>query len=92
MQSSHQVLPLLSTRIMTRTTIDIEATVLRELERLQKREGKSLGQLVSELVASALATNETEDSSEPFSWISRPMGARVDLEDKEAVRAALESP
>lgn len=66
--------------------------MLRELKRLQKRQGKSLGQLVSELVASALASNGVEDPSEPFSWISRPMGARVDLEDKEAVRAALESP
>jgi hypothetical protein len=75
---------------MPRTTIDIEATVLRDLKRLQKREGKPLGQLVSELVASALAT-AGEKPSQPFSWTSRPMKARVDLEDKEAVRAALES-
>jgi len=87
MRTSHQIPNLISTLIMPRTTIDIEATVLRELERLQKRQGKSLSQLVSELVATALASNEVEDPSEPFSWISCPMGARVDLEDKEAVRA-----
>ena len=76
---------------MPRTTIDIEATVLRELKRLRKREGKPLGQLVSELVASALAQDDREEQSRPFIWASRAMKARVDLEDKEAVRAALES-
>lgn len=75
---------------MPRTTIDIDATVLRDLKRLQKREGKPLGQLVSELVARALAA-AGEEAGQPFSWTSRPMKARVDLEDKDAVRAALES-
>jgi len=41
---------------MPRTTIDIDASVLRELKRLQKRAHKSLGQLISELVATALAS------------------------------------
>ena len=82
---------LLSSYIMPRTTVDIEATVLRELKRLQRREGKPLGQLISELVASALAREERDETSEPLCWTSRPLGARVDLEDKEAVRAVLES-
>lgn len=77
---------------MARTTVDIEASVLRELKRLQKREGKSLGQLISELVAAALAREEeASDGRRPFQWTSRPMGARVDIEDKEAVRAALDA-
>ena len=79
--------------MMARTTVDIEASVLRELKRLQKREGKSLGQLISELVAAALAgEEEVPEESRPFQWTSRPMRARVDLEDKEAVRAALDAP
>jgi len=78
--------------MMPRTTIDIEAPVLRELKRLQKREGKSLGQLISELIAAALAREqEATEQRRPFQWTSRPMGARVDLEDKEAVRAALDA-
>jgi len=78
--------------MMARTTVDIEASVLRELKRLQKREGKSLGQLISELVAAALAhEEEVSEEDQPFQWTSRPMGARVDLEDKEAVRAALDA-
>jgi hypothetical protein len=79
----------LSSRIMARTTIDIDSAVLRELKRRQKREGKTLGQLVSELLSSAL-DREPERAPAPFTWSSGPMGARVDLEDKEAVRRALE--
>lgn len=79
--------------MMPRTTVDIEASVLRELKRLQEREGKSLGQLISELVAAALAgEGEASEGGQPFRWTSRPMRARVDLEDKEAVRAALDAP
>lgn len=74
---------------MARTTIDIDAAVLRELKRRQKREGKTLGQLVSELLAGAL-DREGEPGPVPFRWTSRAMRTRVDLEDKEAVRRAIE--
>lgn len=78
---------------MPRTTIDIDAPILRDLKRLQKRERKSLGRLVSDLLAQALGPRATLPSLDhQFSWISRPMGARVDLADKDAVRAALERP
>ena len=76
---------------MTRTTIDIDAAVLRELKRRQQREGKTLGDLVSELLAGALAA-EQGPTPAPFSWTSKTMRARVDLEDAEAVRLALEQP
>jgi macrodomain Ter protein organizer (MatP/YcbG family) len=74
---------------MARTTIDIDAAVLRKLKRRQKREGKTLGQLVSELLSSAL-DREPESTPTAFTWNSSRMGSRVDLEDKEAVRRALE--
>lgn len=75
---------------MTRTTIDIDAAVLRELKKRQKREGKTLGQLVSELLASSLDRNREPAATAPFAWTSKSMGALVDLEDKEAVRRVLE--
>jgi hypothetical protein len=78
-----------SSRIMPRTTIDLDATVLRELKKRQRREGKTLGRLVSEMLAAAL-TNDEPAALAPFTWTSRPMQARVDLEDKEQVRRALE--
>jgi len=76
---------------MTRTTIDIDAPVLKDLKRRQKIERKSLGRLVSELLAESLAQYETQKPARPaFRWLSRPMGARVDLADTEAVCAAME--
>jgi hypothetical protein len=78
---------------MARTTLDIDAAVLRELKKRQKREGKTLGQLVSELVAGAIDRDrEPIGEGEPFVWFSKPMEPLVDLEDKEAVRRALGEP
>jgi len=74
---------------MPRTTVDIDASVLRELKRRQRREGKTLGQLVSELLARALARERADEPETTFRWSTRPMGAKVDLEDDEAVRSAL---
>jgi macrodomain Ter protein organizer (MatP/YcbG family) len=74
---------------MTRTTIDIDAAVLRQLYERKRREGKTLGQLVSELLAGALREEERRAVRE-LRWISQPMRALVDLEDKEAVRRALD--
>jgi hypothetical protein len=72
---------------MPRTTVDLDAAVLRDLKRLKKREKKPLGQLISELVAAALAREAAgEAAGRPFAWTTQRMSARVDLEDKEAVR------
>jgi hypothetical protein len=76
---------------MPRTTLDIDAPILRDLKRLQKQEGKSLGRLVSDLLAQALRQRKASRSqSPPFQWISRRMVARADLEDKEALWALLD--
>ena len=78
---------------MARTTIDLDAAVLRELKRRQKREGKTLGQLASELLAGALDRDrEPSAGNAPFAWTSKKMEALVDLEDKEALRRALGDP
>jgi len=76
---------------MPRTTVDIDAPLLRDLKRLQKREGLSLGRLVSELLAEALGQRQAPRPEPPtFEWRSRPMAARVDLADKDAIQAVLE--
>lgn len=74
---------------MPRTTLDLDATVMRELRRRQAVEGKTIGALVSELLAEALAEPQTPRPA--FSWTVRPMAARVDLDDKDAVYAALDA-
>ncbi len=73
---------------MPRTTVDIDATVLRQLKRRQRRDHKTLGELISELLARSLADERPEP--EPLRWTSRRMGARVDLEDKDAVWTVLD--
>ncbi len=77
---------------MPRTTLDIDLPVLRDLKRLQKSEHKSLGRLVSELCARALASlSETPRKRPAFHWIARNMGVpRVDIADKDAVFAVLD--
>jgi hypothetical protein len=76
---------------MTRTTIDIDAPILRDLKRRQKQEGKSLGRVVSDLLAQALHHSKVDQArSRSFRWISRSMQAQIDLADKEAVYEALD--
>ena len=73
-----------------RTTLDIEAPVLKELRELQKREGGSLGALVSRLLSVALAGRGKHPPVPAFGWTSRPMRSVEDLADKDAVYAILD--
>lgn len=76
---------------MSRTTLNIDDPVLRDLKRLQKEEKKSLGRLVSDLLAWAIRARETKQvEPPPFSWNTRRMKARVDLADKEALWSILD--
>lgn len=79
----------LSSDVMPRTTIDIDAGVLRRLKERKRREGKTLGRLVSELLLDALR-DDREHAPRRLRWTTQRMGARVDLEDAEAVRRALD--
>jgi len=82
---------VIASRIM-RATIDLDATVVKELKRRSKAVGKSMGQLASEL----LATSLKEQAGRPrkpagLTWIAKDLGRPLlDLEDKEAVRALLD--
>ena len=77
-----------------RTTLDIDDPILKDLKRLQHRKGTSLGRLVSDLLARALAAERrgSPEPQPPFEWIAKPMRARVDLADKHAVLDALDRP
>jgi hypothetical protein len=75
-----------------RTTVDIEAPVLREVRELQKREGGTLGELVTRLLTEALARRPKRPPSPAFEWTAQPMGALVDLADKDVVHAILDRP
>lgn len=73
-----------------RTTIDLDPTVLRDLRQRARQEGKSLGRVASEVLSAALERDAPVVPVPPLAWSSRPMGPRVDLEDPEAVRRAME--
>ena len=70
--------------------MDIDASVLRELKRRQERERKTLGQVVSELLAKALESDDGTAAPAPFTWVARDLVPRVDLEDKDALWSVLD--
>ena len=74
-----------------RTTVDIDDPILKDLKKIQQKEGKSLGRMISDLLAKAIAERKSpKASARPARWISKAMGARVDLADREALYAAME--
>jgi plasmid stability protein len=76
---------------MARTTIDLDPAVLRALRRRSAREGKSMGQVPSELLARAIAT-PADVPAPKFTWTSAPLGPPlIDAEDTEALRRVLDA-
>jgi hypothetical protein len=83
---------LMLSSVIMRTTVDIDDPILREVKAIHEREGRSMGAVVSELLADALARRRGRAARErpAFRWTSRPMKALVDLADKDALHAALD--
>jgi hypothetical protein len=75
---------------MPRITLGIDSSVLKGLKVLKKTQGRSIGQIVSQLLTEALAGRRWRKEPISFKWASRSMSAMVDLEDKEALDAALD--
>ena len=75
-----------------RTTVDIDQPILNDLKRLQKREGKSLGRLMSELLAEALGRRRTKpEPTPPFAWNTTRGEPLLDLADKDRVFEILDA-
>jgi plasmid stability protein len=76
---------------MGRTTLDVDTVVLNQLRVRAAEEGKSMGQVASELLAPALAAGEQGQEPGPLRWTSKKMGMpRIDLEDKETLWLSLD--
>jgi plasmid stability protein len=75
---------------MPRTTLDLDATVLADLRRRAATEGKSMGQVASELLVIGL-DDERIPELPPLEWARKDLGLKVDLEDKDAVWRILDS-
>jgi hypothetical protein len=81
---------ILTSHIM-RTTLDLADPVLKELKEVSMQEGDSLGEVASRLLADALSVRARgRKTKTQLDWSSQPMGARVDLADKDAVYRALD--
>jgi hypothetical protein len=75
---------------MTRTTLDLDASVLEQLRRRAASERKSMGQVASERLAVGLRESAPAELSR-LRWPSRRMGKpAIDLEDKDALWKALD--
>lgn len=69
-----------------KVTIDLAAPIHRELKALSKVRSRSLGEMASQLLAEALSSQKVKKKAKPqLHWISRPMEAKIDLADKEAL-------
>ena len=75
---------------MARTTIDIDNPILKEIKNLQKKDGRSIGKIVSQLLAEALTQRDTTAKAHRFKWAARPMGALSDLSDKDILYKPLD--
>ena len=75
---------------MARTTIDIDNPILKEIKNLQKKDGRSLGKIVSQLLAEALNQHKTTAKAHRVKWASRPMAALLDLSDKDTLHKILD--
>ena len=76
--------------IMPRMTLDIDAPLLKELKKLQEKDRRSLGKIVSQLLAEALTRRKSAPDLPKLQWVSRPMHALVALSHKEAVYGILD--
>jgi hypothetical protein len=75
---------------MARTTIDIDNPILKEIKNLQKKDGRSIGKIVSQLLAEALNQHKTTAKAHRVKWASRSMGALLDLSDKDTLYKILD--
>jgi hypothetical protein len=76
---------------MTRTTLDLDSSVLAHLRRRARAEHKSMGQLASERLAVALG-DESSGEPPPLSWPAWHLGEpTIDLHDKDALWRVLDA-
>ncbi len=65
-----------------RITLDVDDPILREMKVLRERQRRSMGAIVSELLAEALARRRPSRVPLPLCWVSRPMKSLVNLADR----------
>ena len=75
---------------MARTTVDIETPILEEIKRFQKKDGRTLSRIISQLLAEALVNKKAKTTLPTIKWTSRPMKALINLSDKDTLYRILD--
>ena len=75
---------------MARTTVDIETPILEEIRRFQKKDGRTLSRIISQLLAEALVNKKAKTTLPTIKWTSRPMKALITLSDKDTLYRILD--
>jgi hypothetical protein len=76
---------------MPRTTVNSTPPYWASSRGGNTENGSRSSELVNQLLARALAeTESTDEVARPLRWTTRAMGPRIDLEDKDALRQALD--
>ena len=90
-QAMRLMLKMVASDVMPRTTFELDPSVLAQLRRRAAQEGKSMGQIASELLAQQLAAEAPISGARELQWTSRDLGIpRADLEDEDALYALLD--
>lgn len=84
---------------MSKATLDLDPDLVARLEAFAASTGRSPPRLIADLLdaatalvgAAPLTPPRAASAGEAFEWTSRPMGARVDLTDKEALHRILDA-
>ncbi len=77
---------------MSRTTINIESPLLSTIPEMARKERKTLGKLISELLAAGLEVKK-KNLGKPgrrLKWHTQRMGARIDYTDKDQLYSVLD--
>lgn len=75
---------------MKKTTLILDDTCLKKVKTLAQKQGKTMTQLVNELLAEGVRRRETPDPNPPLELPSFPMGrTKIDLADRDALEDAM---
>jgi hypothetical protein len=75
---------------MPRRRVDIEPTLLSEVERIRRREGVSVSQIVNEALAIALAERRRRLETPRCTSLPRPIASRSRRLDRDEILSVLD--
>ena len=75
---------------MNRTTLSLDPPLLKKLKSISHEEDITLRQLVEELLLRGLEARRKSAHKTAWAWKTHPMGAKIDLTDKDTLYTMLD--